>query len=68
MFWREEYLILSIFLVSLTDLVLCLLAFSDMARQSRQRWGSWIYWFAVCSLVPAIGPLIYFLVQRKQNA
>jgi heme/copper-type cytochrome/quinol oxidase subunit 4 len=68
MFWREEYLILSIFLVSLTDLVLCLLAFSDMAKQTKQRSGSWFYWFAFCSLVPVIGPLAYFLLQGKQNA
>jgi heme/copper-type cytochrome/quinol oxidase subunit 4 len=68
MFWREESLILSIFLVSLTDLVLCLLAFSDMTRQYRHRSGSCFYWFAFCALIPVIGPLVYFLIKGKQNA
>ena len=68
MFRREEFLIVSVFLISLTDLVLCLLVFSDMAKQTKQQSGSWFYWFAFCSLVPVIGPLTYFLVREKQNA
>jgi hypothetical protein len=63
----NELVILGVFLTSLTDLVLCLLAFSDLARIQRQGYG-WIYWIALCAFVPVLGPLAYFLVKEKKNA
>jgi len=66
MFRTNEVLILSLFLTSLSDLVLCLLAFSDMARIQR-RGNRWIYWFALCAFVPVLGPLAYFLIKEKKN-
>jgi len=63
----NELVILGVFFVSLTDLVLCLLAFSDMARIQKQGHG-WIHWFVLCAVVPLIGPLAYFLVKEKKNA
>ena len=67
MFWTEELLILGVFLISLTDLVLCLLAFSDMARFPNRRPASLLKWYIVCALVPLFGPLAYFLIQEKKN-
>ena len=63
----NELVILGVFLTSLTDLVLCLLAFSDMARIRRQCHG-WLHWFALCAFVPVLGPLAYFLIKEKRNA
>lgn len=68
MFWTDELMILGVFLLSLTDLVLCLLAFSDMARSPNHHRGSLLAWYAVCALVPLFGPLAYFLIQEKKNA
>jgi len=62
----NEVVILGLFLTSLSDLVLCLLAFSDMARIQWQG-NRWIYWFALCAFVPVLGPLAYFLVKEKRN-
>ena len=63
----NEFVILGVFLTSLTDLVLCLLAFSDMARIRRQG-HDWIRWFALCAFVPVFGPLAYILLKEKRNA
>ena len=67
MIWNSQLLIVGVFLISLTDLVLCLLAFSDMAKAQKQGY-SWLYWIALCALVPVLGPLAYFLVKEKGNA
>jgi len=68
MLWRESILITGIFLLSLADLVLCLLAFSDMAQFRLRPVRVLAEWFLLCALLPVAGSLFYLLTMEKQRA
>ncbi|MBM3470655.1 MAG: PLDc_N domain-containing protein [Armatimonadetes bacterium] len=63
-----ELIIISVVLVGLLVLFLpALLAIIDVVRSDFRRDSDRVLWAIIVLMVPVIGPILYFLIGRKQK-
>jgi len=67
-FSMYELIIISVVLVGLLVLFLpALLAIIDVVRSDFRRDSDRVLWAIIVLMVPVIGPILYFLIGRKQK-